>query len=373
MRQSLRKINFFCLINVLAVLLFLATACQQLTIIDDENAFPLESLESKSDEISIVLIQHDSCPWSYFWCAIEQGVSDAAKNFNVEVTPERPDRGKYLPKDDVDIQKTKFDETLQKCPDGIGITLVDREKLKDSINKPFCKPSKESNESPRPIPLIIYNSNSSSKKDGTNYGIYIGQDDEQAGYKAGLRLAEKVKKLSSVGEIIKGVCIMQASTAENLRDRCMGFELAMNENGIVPKILPTTSMTIDPVTIKEDIKTYYKNNSDTSIFLTLGPIGAVPFYEFVKEQKLQRGTFVHGTFDLSKIIIEKIEDEITEFAVDQQPYLQGYLTVQWLAWKIRHNLEPYFEDDEEKTIATGPFFVDLTNLNQAKTQVGQYR
>ena len=372
-QQNLWKNKFFWLLSVLCLLLFLITACQSPRVSGKNTVHQLESLEFKSDKINIVLIQHDSCPLSYFWCAVRQGVSDATKNFNVNVTIERPDRGLYLPEDDAHIQKILFEEALKKdpCPDAIGVTLVDQQELKDSIEKAFCKPEKYG-ESPKPIPVVIYNSNSGAKKNSTRHSIYIGQDDRQAGYEAGLRLAQKVKELS-IDETIKGVCIKQTATAENLQDRCIGFKQAMNENGIVPETLSTSSKTIDPVTMKKDIKTYYNNNPNTKIFLSLGPIGAVPFYEFEKEEGLQPGTFVHGTFDLSQKIIEEIKTGTTEFAVDQQPYLQGYLVVQWLTWIKRHDFEPYFEQGKDRIIPTGPFFVDISNLEKVATQVGQYR
>ena len=372
--RHLGKTKFPWLVSILCLLLFLITACQSTRVPGENTVHELESLELESNELNIVLIQHDSCPWSYFWCAVRQGVSDAARDFNVNVTIERPDRGLYLPEDDAHTQKTLFEEALEKnpCPDAIGVTLVDRQELKESLNKAFCK-SEQRGESPKPIPVVIYNSNSGTRKNSINYdNIYIGQDDQQAGYEAGLRLAQKAKELSIDGTI-RGVCIKQSATAENLQDRCIGFEQAMNENGIIPKTLSTSSKTIDPVTIKEDIEIYYNNNPDTKIFLSLGPIGAIPFYEFKREKDLQPGTFVHGTFDLSQKIIEEIDDRTTEFAVDQQPYLQGYLVVQWLTWIKRHDFEPYFEQRKNRIIPTGPFFVDKNNLEKVETQVGQYR
>ena len=182
-RQSLWKIKFLWLVSVLCSLLFFATACQQL-IGQENNTVQLESLESQSDEVSIVLIQHDSCPWSYFWCTLEQGVSDAARDFNVKVITQRPDPGKYKPEEEPKKQKELFDNTLDKYPDidGIGITLIPKESLKESINKASDH-----------IPVIAYNSGCGPKKDDINYRVYIGQDDKEAGYKAGKRLAEKLK------------------------------------------------------------------------------------------------------------------------------------------------------------------------------------
>jgi simple sugar transport system substrate-binding protein len=42
---------------------------------------------------------------------------------------------------------------------------------------------------------------------------------------------------------------------------------------------------------------------------------------------------VTGTFDLSSDVIAEIQDGTIAFAIDQQPYVQGYLGVQFLYLK----------------------------------------
>ncbi|MGB7416604.1 MAG: hypothetical protein WA902_20540 [Thermosynechococcaceae cyanobacterium] len=60
---------------------------------------------------------------------------------------------------------------------------------------------------------------------------------------------------------------------------------------------------------------------------------AVPFYQVIANQKR---AFSYGTFDLSRTVLNEIEKGTTLFAIDQQPYLEGYLAVQWLTWIKRH-------------------------------------
>ena len=49
------------------------------------------------------------------------------------------------------------------------------------------------------------------------------------------------------------------------------------------------------------------------------------------------------------------------FAVDQQPYLQGYLPVEMLAIRARYGILPAQRD----VVATGPNFVTRDNAAQA--------
>ena len=64
-----------------------------------------------------------------------------------------------------------------------------------------------------------------------------------------------------------------------------------------------------------------------------------------------------ATFDLSPDVLAAVRDGKMLFAVDQQPYLQGYLPVILLAEQARHDIFP----GEGELIPTGPQFVTKAN------------
>jgi simple sugar transport system substrate-binding protein len=68
-----------------------------------------------------------------------------------------------------------------------------------------------------------------------------------------------------------------------------------------------------------------------------------------------------GTFDLGPDVLKAVQDGRLAFAVDQQPYLQGYLPVVFLAELARHGLFPAQGD----VIPTGPNFVTRANAAKA--------
>ena len=70
---------------------------------------------------------------------------------------------------------------------------------------------------------------------------------------------------------------------------------------------------------------------------------------------------VIGTFDFSPEVLKAIGDGRIEFAVDQQPYLQGYLPVVFLAERARYGLFPA----QGEVVPTGPNFVTRENAAQA--------
>ena len=64
-----------------------------------------------------------------------------------------------------------------------------------------------------------------------------------------------------------------------------------------------------------------------------------------------------ATFDLSPDVLAAVRDGKMLFAVDQQPYLQGYLPVMLLAERARYGVFPR----EGELIPTGPQFVTRAN------------
>jgi simple sugar transport system substrate-binding protein len=60
-----------------------------------------------------------------------------------------------------------------------------------------------------------------------------------------------------------------------------------------------------------------------------------------------------ATFDLSPEVLDALEEKRLIFAVDQQPFLQGYLPVLFLAQRARYGLSP----PRERLVGTGPSFV----------------
>ena len=128
------------------------------------------------------------------------------------------------------------------------------------------------------------------------------------------------------------------------------------------------AITNDPAESQTIIDDYYTAHPDVNAFLTLGPNGANPFYAFMEARGLKAGDVIHGTFDLSPEIVAHVEDGTTLFAIDQQPFLQGYLSVVTLTLLQRQNISPALP-----VTPTGPGFVDKSNIALVKALAGTYR
>jgi simple sugar transport system substrate-binding protein len=68
-----------------------------------------------------------------------------------------------------------------------------------------------------------------------------------------------------------------------------------------------------------------------------------------------------ATFDLNKDAVGAIKSGKIQWAVDQQPYLQGYLSIDSL-WLYKTNGN--YSGGGEAPVLTGPAFVDRSNVDK---------
>jgi simple sugar transport system substrate-binding protein len=281
--------------------------------------------------IHLILVQHAGCAWDKFWCVLENGIHDAARDMNATVTILSPDRF------DMKTTALQVDEAVAARPDGIALTVSDPVMLHEAISRAIASG----------IPVIAYNAGAGPIKDNLSYLTYLGMDDNQAGYLAAFRLIKEGARA--------GVCIIHAPDLIALQNRCNGFLKAFKENGMVATILNSH---MDADLAINDISQFAMAHPDVNAYLTTGPASALPFYAYLQSSARKPGEILHGTFDLGAEISTNIESGNTLFAIDQQPYLQGYAAVMWLTLIKRYGFKP-----ASPVIATGPRFVEKGNLN----------
>jgi simple sugar transport system substrate-binding protein len=83
----------------------------------------------------------------------------------------------------------------------------------------------------------------------------------------------------------------------------------------------------------------------------LGPTGAAPALSVLEQEGLM-GEMLVATFDLSPEVLEAIRDGNMLFAVDQQQYTQGYLSIVYMTLFLENLNTP-----GQVLVPTGPGFV----------------
>jgi simple sugar transport system substrate-binding protein len=292
--------------------------------------------------LKLIMVQHAMCAYDPYWCVVQKGMEDAAKQMGVEVSILGPDK--------FDLEKTAalIDQAAAAQPDGIGLTVTDNVLFKTPIMKAIDAG----------IPVVAYDTGLGPDKDGIPYLTFWGSEDYVQGYYGGLRMADNGAK--------KGVCINHQVGHSGLDARCKGFLDAFKEKGLPAEVLGVKGE--DAAQVQTTISDYYTAHPDVNAYLTLGPSGSEPFYAFVEAAGLKPGTFVHASFDISASGVKAIKDGITLFVMDAQPYLIGYGTVMSLVLYNRYNITP-----ATGISATGPGFVDKTNVDIVEKLAGTYR
>jgi len=292
-------------------------------------------------EVNVYMVQHALCAWDAFWCVVEKGIETAAKEQGIKYTLLGPEKW------DLEKMAQLIDQAVAAKPDGMAVTVSSVDLFRTGIQKGLDAG----------IPITAYNAGAGPVIDNLGYMTYLGQDEYAGGYQGGMKLA------ADGGT--RGVCINQVVGHTGLDLRCKGFVTALEEKGIPAEVLAISD---DPAASQTVISDYYTANPDVDIFLTLGPNGANPFYAFYTAVGLSPDKVKHGTFDLSPEIIANIKSGVTMFGIDQQPFLQGYGAVTTLMLKIRYGISPALP-----VTATGPGFVDLTNVDTVAALSGVYR
>ncbi|MFJ3862938.1 sugar ABC transporter substrate-binding protein [Streptomyces nigra] len=279
--------------------------------------------KADTPRMTVALVTHQS-PGDTFWDIVRKGAEAAAAKDNIKLI--------YSADPNAGSQANLVQNAIDQKVDGIAITLAKPDALRDVVNK-----AKAQN-----IPVVGLNSGVSEwQKLGLTE--FFGQDETVAGEALGKRLNESGAK--------KAVCVIQEQGNIGLTQRCDGVKKTFEGS------LETLNVNgTDMPSVKSTITAKLKTDSDLDYVVALGAPFALTSVQSVSEAGSKAKV---ATFDLNKDLTKSISKGDIEFAVDQQPYLQGYLAIDSL-WLYKNNGN--YMGGGEAPVLTGPAFVDKTNV-----------
>jgi simple sugar transport system substrate-binding protein len=283
-------------------------------------------LRITSTRIAVVTHGQASDP---IWAVVKRGIEDARRKENVGVSYSAPDT--Y----DIKRMRRMLDDAVSLHPDGIVVSLPDVTEL-----GPGIRSAERAG-----IPVITINSGS-DKFLGLGVETHVGQPELEAGMKAGQRMAG-----AGVRHLL---CIDHEAGNDGLTERCEGAARAMRAVGGDARVLDINLQ--DRMQAQRLIAQTIADGTVDGI-ITLGPNGAEQALSALNASGFQ-GRVKLATFDLSAGVLNAVQDGRILFAVDQQPYLEGYLPIVLLAERARHGLFP----TAGGLIPTGPRFVTPDNV-----------
>ncbi|MCW2902729.1 MAG: sugar transporter substrate-binding protein [Streptosporangiaceae bacterium] len=250
--------------------------------------------------LKIAMVTH-SGQGDTFWDIVQKGAKAASVKDNVDfLYSADPEGGKQA-----QLVQAAIDQKV----DGIIVTLAKPEALKDVLKKA----------ADAKIPVVTINSGADKS---SAYGalVHFGQDEKVAGEAAG-------RQFNALG-VKKVVCVIHEQGNVGLEDRCAGAKKTFS--GQLENLFVQGS---NMPQVKSSITAKLQAAKDTDGILTLGAPFAATAVDSVKESGSSAKV---ATFDMNKQLIAGLKDGSIQFAVDQQPYLQGYGAVDEL-WLYKHN------------------------------------
>lgn len=313
-----------------------------------------------------VMVSHapDSDSW---WNTIKNAIKQAGEDFNVTVDYRNPPNG------DLADMARLIEQSAARNYDGLIADIADFSVLQKPLGTVVAKK----------ILLVTINSGTLAQSEQLKAIMHVGQPEYDAGLGAGKRAKE--------AGIKSFVCVNHYAMNASSFERCRGFADALGAD-FKSSTLDTNG--VDPGVIESKVSAYLRSNPKTQAVLALGPDSAPPAMRAVEKMGL-KGKMYFASFDLSEEIAKGIKDGSIQFAIDQQPYLQGYIPVAVMAIMKQQKITDLAKVKEilianpkyqarlaeygltpiygPRHISSGPGFVTKDNIAKVEKYAGQYR
>ncbi|MGW6566341.1 sugar ABC transporter substrate-binding protein [Streptomyces sp. NPDC054975] len=262
-----------------------------------------------------------------FWDIVQNGAEQAAVKDNINFL--------YAHSDEAQAQAQLIDSYIAKGVDGLVVTLAKPDAMKAAVEKAVKAG----------IPVITVNSGSEQSK---AFGAltHIGQDETVAGEAVGDELDERGKK--------KALCVLHEQGNVGHEQRCAGAKKTF-DGEMANLYVDGTNMP----DVQASIEAKLQADPAIDAVVTLG----APFADAAVQAKKAAGSQAEvDTFDLNAKVASGLSAGTLGFAVDQQPYLQGYEAVD-LLWLYKYNADVL---GGGKPVLTGPQIITKDDATALK-------
>ncbi|MFF0156611.1 sugar ABC transporter substrate-binding protein [Streptomyces sp. NPDC005263] len=277
---------------------------------------------ASTPRMTVAMVTHAS-PGDTFWDLIRKGAQAAAAKDNIKLV--------YSSDPNAGNQANLVQNAIDQKVDGIALTAAKPDAMKDVVAKAKAAG----------IPVVGFNS---GVDDWKKLGMleYFGQDENIAGQVFG----ERLNKLGAK----HALCVIQEQGQVALEARCAGLKKGFSGRTDILYVNGT-----DMPSVKSTITAKLTQDSSIDQVVTLGAPIALTALQSLSDSGSKAEV---ATFDLNRELVKAVQDGTIEFAVDQQPYLQGYLAVDSL-WLYRSNGN--VSGGGTAPVLTGPAFITKDN------------
>jgi simple sugar transport system substrate-binding protein len=273
--------------------------------------------------VTVAMITH-GVPGNAFWDLVRKGAETAAAKDNIEL--------RYSADPEAPNQANLVQAALDSKVAGIAVTLAKPEAMAPAVKAALAAG----------IPVVGLNAGFDIWK---SLGVqqYFGQDEALSGRAAGERLTTDGAK--------NVLCIIHEQGNVSLESRCagvaQGFKGQTEQLNVNSKDMPSVEAAVT-AKLQQDPSVDHIIALDASIALTA-----------VQSKKTAGSNAVIDTFDTNAELVSAIKNGDVGWAIDQQPFLQGYLAIDSL-WLFINNRNLI---GGGTPVLTGPAFIDSSNID----------
>ncbi len=283
-------------------------------------------------DVKIAVVTHGD--GGVFWSVFKKGALQAGKDLGITVNYQESNNSGTK-------QSDMINQAVADGAQGLAVSLADPGAVKDAV----LAAEKAG------LPVVTTNSGSDLYKEFGAF-THIGQDEFTAGAGAGEKFNEAGVKVL--------LCAKQEQTNTGLDARCNGAKSTFKGKFLTPITTSGDASGKQQADIKAAL------DADPSIDGVFGTGPVVGHDAAAAAKELGRKVTI-GAVDLSSDILDDIVAGDVAFTIDQQQYLQGYVSV----------LALYLNITNKNTLGgglpinTGPGFVDKTNAAAVKDLVAK--
>ncbi|MDQ4490972.1 substrate-binding domain-containing protein [Sinomonas sp. ASV486] len=272
--------------------------------------------------MKVALITH-AAAGDTFWDIVRKGAEEAASKDNVDL--------QYLNDPEAGRQAQLVQQAIDQKVDGIALTMATPDALKDVVKKA----------TDAGIPVVSLNAGEdASAKLGAF--THFGSNEKLAGEAVGTKLASDGYK--------HPVCVIQQQGHVGLEARCAGVKAKVPGT----EILYVNGQ--DMTSVQSTATAKLQATKDADVIIGLGAPITLTLLKSVSDAGSSAKV---ASFDLNAELAQDIVDGKVLFTVDQQPWLQGYMSVDAL-WQ---NKRGGFKIGGGQPVLTGPTIVDKSNAS----------
>jgi simple sugar transport system substrate-binding protein len=320
--MSHRRIRIAAIANMTAAVVLLA-ACSSTGGKPRGDGGGMAAGTADTPRITIAMVTH-GVPGNAFWDLVRKGAETAAAKDNVEL--------RYSSDPDAPNQANLVQTAIDSKVNGLAVTLA-----KPDAMRPAVAAAQHAN-----IPVVAFNAGFDVWKD---LGVqqYFGQDETLSGRTAGERLTTDGAK--------KVLCVIHEQGNVSLESRCAGVEQGFK--GTTERINVNSA---DMPSVEAALTA--KLQQDPSIDHIIALTSSIAMTA-VQAKKAAGSNAVVNTFDTDAQLVSAIKNGDIGWAIDQQPFLQGYLAIDslWLYLNNRNTI------GGGTPVLTGPSFIDSRNID----------